>query len=63
MSKNYTVQTCEQNLFLNYNSAVMGASYSMMFPSELKLEIALILEVAYTIFDTFPQDALQAENG
>lgn len=63
MSKNYTVQTCEQNLFLNYNSTVIGASYSIMFPSELKLKIALILEVGYTTFDTFSQDALQAENG
>lgn len=63
MSKNYTVQTCEQNLFLNYNSTVIGASYSIMFPRELKLKIALILEVGYTTFDTFSQDALQAENG
>lgn len=63
MSKNYTVQTCEQNLFLNYNSTAIGASYSIMFPSELKLKIALILEVGYTTFDTFSQDALQAENG
>lgn len=34
-----------------------------MFPSELKLEIALILEVGYTTFETYAQDTLQPENG
>lgn len=58
MSKNYTVQTCEQNLSLNYNGTVIGSSYSIMFHSKLKLEIELILEVGYTTFNKFSQDAL-----
>lgn len=62
MSKNYIVQSCEQNLH-NYNSTVIGASYSIMFSSELKLEIALILEVGCATFDTFSQETLQPENG
>ena len=55
------MKTCEKNLF-NYNGTVIGASYSIIFPSELKLEIALKLEVGYPAFATFPQDGLRTVN-